>query len=259
MRFHTLIASDIDGTLIPEESTTLPGEMFDRVRSAYQKGFLFVAASGRQYPSLRSLFEPVADQMAFLIENGGGLYFHDELIYANAFEREQAIAIAKYVQATPDCEFLADGEGDSYVIPKTGDFLYQLREVQKLQICRVEDFEQFPDKVMKIAVWCVNGAEKYEKDFRAAWGHCARVAISGAAWIDFSISDKGTGLRAACELFGVPRENTIAFGDNWNDVSMLDFAARPYIMRTARPQLLARYSRVCENVPAELEKILMEG
>lgn len=258
MKFHSLIASDIDGTLIPEESTVMPEAVFEQVRAACEKGYLFVAASGRQYPSLRSIFAPVADKMAFLIENGGGLYFRDELLYANAFERELAIAIAKYVQATPNCEFLADGAGDSFVIPKTEAFLHQLLEVQKLQIRCIPDFDHFPDQVMKIAVWCTDGSERHERDFCGAWGGKAKIAISGKSWIDFNISDKGSGLKAACELFGIPQERTIAFGDNWNDVPMLDFVHRPYIMKTARPQLLAQYAQVCEDVPSELKKILAE-
>ena len=256
MTFHTLIASDIDGTLIPEEDTVVPEIMFERVREAWDKGYLFAAASGRQYPSLRSLFTPVADKMAFVIENGGGIYFQDKLVYANSFERSTAMDIARYVQSQPDCEFLADGEGDSYAIPKSQAFVHQLEDVQKLKVRYIRDYAEFPQQVMKIAVWCPKGTEAYEAPFRQAWGHCSRVAVSGATWIDFSVSDKGTGLRAACELFGIPREKTIAFGDNWNDEAMLDFVASPYIMATANPALREKYSRVCASVPEALKKIL---
>ena len=45
MSFHTLIASDIDGTLIPEETTIIPEAVYAQVRTAREKGFLFMAAS----------------------------------------------------------------------------------------------------------------------------------------------------------------------------------------------------------------------
>ena len=259
MKFHTLIASDVDGTLIPEEATLVPEAVYEAVRAAYAKGFLFVAASGRQYHSLRALFEPVADQMAFLAANGGGLYFHDELLHSDAFARGLAIDIARYVQATPNCEFLADGEEESCIIPKTRAFVDHLVNVQKLQIREISDYSQFPDGIMKIAVWCTDGSECHEEMFRAAWGERAKIAISGENWIDFNCSDKGAGLETARKLFDIPLDRTIAFGDNWNDVTMLDAVARPYIMRSARPQLLARYENVCEDVPAQVEKILAGG
>lgn len=254
-QFHTLIASDVDGTLIPEEATVIPETVFDAVRKAYDLGYLFVAASGRQYYSLRALFEPVVDKMAFLIENGSALFWQDKMIHADAFERDLAIEIAQFVQATPNCEFLADGEGDSCVIPKSEAFVRQLLDVQKLSIVQIEDFDQFPEQIMKIAVWCTDGAECHEAAFKAAYGDRAQIAISGRTWIDFSASNKGQGVRAACRKFDIPMERTIAFGDNWNDVTMLDTVARPYIMASARPELQARYPSICADVPAELEKI----
>lgn len=255
MKFHTLIASDIDGTLIPEEATVIPEAVFEQVRAAHGKGCLFVAASGRQYYSLRALFAPVVDQMAFLIENGSALFYQDRMIHADAFDRELAIEIAKFVQATPNCEFLADGEGDSCVIPKSERFIHQLLDVQKLSICRISDYEEFPAQIMKIAVWCTDGAECHEKAFKAAYGDRANIAISGKTWIDFSASNKGQGVKAACRAFGIPEENTYAFGDNWNDVTMLDVVAHPYIMATARPELRDKYPNVCTSVPETLKKI----
>ena len=255
MSFHTLIASDIDGTLIPEETTVIPEAVYTQVRTAWEKGFLFMAASGRQYPSLRALFAPVADQMAFLIENGGGIYYQEKLIYFNAFDRDTAIQIARYVQSVPDCEFLADGAWESYAIPKSRAFVHQLEDVQKLSVRYIDNFDAFPDRVMKIAVWCPKGSGQYEKPFTERFCRCSRIAVSGSAWIDFSVSDKGSGLKAACELFQIPQERTIAFGDNWNDVSMLDFVARPYIMESAAPALKRRYFNTCSDVPTTLKKI----
>ena len=256
MRFHSLIASDIDGTLIPEEHTVVPEAVYEQVRAAWERGYLFVAASGRQYPSLRALFTPVADQMAFVIENGGGIYYQDKLIYSSAFDRDTALRIARYVHNLPNCEFLADGAGESVAMPKSDAFVRQLEEVQKLQVRYIEDFDHFPDQVMKIAVWCPDGSSGFEPQFQRDWGHCSRVAVSGISWIDFSCSDKGAGLAAACQLFDIPPERTIAFGDNWNDVSMLDFAAQPYIMASAAPALREKYPRVCADVPEEIKKIL---
>lgn len=254
---RAIFASDIDGTLIPEESTVIPDSVFRAVEAVHDAGCLFIAASGRQYPSLRTLFEPVADKMAFLIENGSGLYYRDELVYAQVIERDLAIEIAKFVQATPNCEFLADGEGKSCVIPKDRErYLHQLLEVQKLDIREISGFDRFPERTMKIAVWCTDGAACHSEAFQAAFGRSARIAVSGKSWIDFSASDKGAGLAAACDYFGVDRADTVAFGDNWNDVPMLDFAARPFLMRTANSQLLKRYPHHIADVPTEIQRML---
>ena len=40
----------------------------------------------------------------------------------------------------------------------------------------------------------------------------------------------------------------MAFGDNYNDVSMLEQAGYPYLMESAAPELRARFPVRCRNV-----------
>ena len=44
-QFHTLVASDLDGTLLPEGQTELPCAVFDEIRRLHDCGVLFCAAS----------------------------------------------------------------------------------------------------------------------------------------------------------------------------------------------------------------------
>ena len=69
-----LVASDIDGTLLPYGGTAIPEEIFAEIDRLAGKGILFCPASGRQYTSLRRLFAPVADRVPFLCENGAVVY-----------------------------------------------------------------------------------------------------------------------------------------------------------------------------------------
>ena len=69
-----LIASDIDGTLLPRGEIDIPARVFPLLRRLTERGVLFCPASGRQYHSLRRLFAPVADEMYYLCENGSILF-----------------------------------------------------------------------------------------------------------------------------------------------------------------------------------------
>ena len=69
-----LVCSDIDGTLLQYGKKTLEAEILSQIKALSARGILFCPASGRQYTSLRKLFEPVADCCVFLCENGGVLY-----------------------------------------------------------------------------------------------------------------------------------------------------------------------------------------
>lgn len=61
-----LVASDLDGTLLLNGTQSLPEELFPLIKKLKELGILFVAASGRQYANMKRLFEPVADEMAFI-------------------------------------------------------------------------------------------------------------------------------------------------------------------------------------------------
>ena len=64
-----LIASDIDGTLLPYDETVMPQRLFPLIRRLRERNILFCPASGRQYHSMRTLFAPVYVP-ALLVRNG---------------------------------------------------------------------------------------------------------------------------------------------------------------------------------------------
>ena len=72
--------------------------------------------------------------------------------------------------------------------------------------------------------------------------------MAGEEWLDFTLADKGTGLTKLCAALGVGLDQVMAFGDNFNDVSMLSIAGRPWIMENAAPELKERFPNHCANV-----------
>ena len=56
-----LIASDMDGTLLDENSQR-PEETFQLIHDLNAKGVRFCASSGRRYDELCAMFEPVKDE-----------------------------------------------------------------------------------------------------------------------------------------------------------------------------------------------------
>jgi hypothetical protein len=84
------------------------------------------------------------------------------------------------------------------------------------------------------------------------------MAEAGPDWLDFTLADKGKGLRGLCAALGVALEETVAFGDNWNDVPMLEIVGRAYLMEQAAPALRERFPRQCASVTAVLEELLKE-
>ena len=87
-QFHTLVASDLDGTLLPEGQTELPCAVFDEIRRLHDCGVLFCAASGRPLDALRELFAPVVDEIAYMSENAAYVCYGRELLHTIPMPRE---------------------------------------------------------------------------------------------------------------------------------------------------------------------------
>ena len=83
-----LIASDIDGTLIKDSTPDLYPEMVQAVRRLKEKGIVFCAASGRQYASVRNVFREVADDIAYIVENGAHIRYQGKDISITPMKRE---------------------------------------------------------------------------------------------------------------------------------------------------------------------------
>jgi hydroxymethylpyrimidine pyrophosphatase-like HAD family hydrolase len=75
---------------------------------------------------------------------------------------------------------------------------------------------------------------------------------------------KGTALRAMVEILGIPSSSTIAVGDNWNDLEMIEAAGVGVAMRSAPAGVRARADHVCgtaeeEGVREVIERFLLRG
>ena len=65
--------------------------------------------------------------------------------------------------------------------------------------------------------------------------------VAGPYWIDTTFANKGIGVRSICRTLGIDPADVMAFGDNYNDVSMLDIVGTPYIMDGSAAPLREKY------------------
>ena len=85
------------------------------------------------------------------------------------------------------------------------------------------DIFQVPEEIIKISVYEENGAEAIAPYWKKAFGSRATVVTSGISWLDMMplSADKGNGLRVLKKHLLLSDENCAAFGDNFNDLEML--------------------------------------
>ena len=246
-----LIASDIDGALLHNGAAEIDPVIFEEIHRLKQKGILFCPASGRQYHSLRRLFAPAADELTYLCENGAVLFGPGNpgsLLGKTVMERERALALAHQIMDIPKCEVLISGVNTSYLCPKKGDVVDHIRYFVGNNLAILPTVEDMPEDIVKVSAYCPQGAVEVQPVLGPKWEKEFHHAIAGEAWLDFNLANKGTGLEQLCQALDVKPEEVMAFGDNFNDLPMLEAAGCPYIMDNAAPELREKFPNHCRRV-----------
>lgn len=234
-----LIASDLDGTLLyGREDHSVSQEMIAMIREMKQKGILFAAASGRQYNSLKKLFEPVWEDMVFLCENGGAVFYKGELIKSQSVPMEELLKNVYLVDEDPCTEVMLSSATTSYICPKNSVFEQNLKEIGN-HVVVVEHWTDVTEPCMKIAWWEKGGVEHRISYWKERIQPPAKVVTSGAEWLDllYPGADKGVGIQAVQEYFGIQKEEIVAFGDNYNDIEMLEAVGYPVAMENGKEKI----------------------
>lgn len=256
-----LIASDLDGTLLQNGAQSLTEQAVRQIRSLQEKGIIFTAASGRQYPNLCRLFGELSEQMAFICENGAYAVYRGEEIAAIPMERSLGIEIMKDIYSMEGCEILLSGKNTSYLQPKSEAYLHRMKHIVKNNVTVVEDITKVEEPFLKISVCRLDGIEEVAEHFHSTFGQRAKATVSGFAWLDFTAKNvnKGTALTALQQKLGIAPEETMVFGDNYNDLDMFACAAESYVMKNAVPEVKAYANNESASVEEVLERLLKGG
>ncbi len=253
------IASDLDGTLLPDGGQSLNPEIFDLILKLKEKGIRFIAASGRQYQSMRLLFEPVKDEITYITENGSLCIHQGHVISRGLIERELGLDIIEAGQEYGNCHILLSCESRHYTNSKDKDFLHHMRDVIHNDIAVADDLRQIKEPFLKLAICDFSGTDQLFPFLKERFSQKIRVVTAGKVWVDFLApdADKGKTLAVLLKHLNIPPENGIAFGDQYNDIDMLQFAGTSYAMKTAAPGVADYADFVTESVADVIRNVLL--
>ncbi len=253
-----LITCDIDGTLLLDGAWELDEAYFPLIRQIRERGIAFAAASGRQHDRLRRMFAPVADDILFICENGAVVFDGDRKLSETRLDEDKAHRLIAEILAVEECEVLISGAESCYLIPKTEDYVHLIRDLIGYRTVIVSSVDEIPEKIIKVSAYRKEGAAAIAPRFDE-WTAHFNTAIAGNEWLDFTLSDKGTGLDEICAALGIGHDEVMSFGDNYNDLPLLQKAGHPFIMDNADEPLLRRFPRHCHNVHQTLTDFLARG
>ncbi|MFD1406041.1 MULTISPECIES: HAD family hydrolase [Robinsoniella] len=253
-----LIASDLDGTLLQNGAQELNPGTVQLIHELTKQGRIFVAASGRQYPNLKRLFAPVSDEIAFICENGSLVVYQDKILAKHIIPRTTGQEILNAMMEREGCEALLSGVNTCYIQPKDEAYMIHIRDVVKNTVTVVDDILKVEEPYLKISVYEKNGINNSEDYWNERFGKEVTVVTSGNLWLDTVPKgiNKGTAMQDLFRELQVTPQETMAFGDHYNDVEMLQNVSYSFAMDNAQPGILDICNFHTDQVEKTLEEVL---
>lgn len=257
-----LIASDLDGTLLQNGAQRLNPRVFELILKLKQQGILFVAASGRQYANLRRLFEPVKDEIAYIAENGSLCIYNHQILSQGCIERDFGVRIIEAIQNYVHCDCIVSGKDTCYTDSRDHAFIHHMKNVVGNDMTLVNDLKtDVPEEFLKISACDSNGTNDCQAYLNQLFGNEIKIVTSGNIWVDFVApnANKGTSLEVFLDHLKINSQDCMAFGDQYNDVEMLQFAGTSYAMSNAAPGIAYYSTYVTDSVEEVLEDLVQMG
>lgn len=254
-----LVAIDMDGTLLPTLSTAISGRSIRALLAAQEAGVTVAIATGRRVAYTAPLLDGLglrADTP--LITSNGAVVrtLAGELLDRCHLESRVARGICGLLKSYGSMIFTFDHPGRGELV------LEDLEEAQGRIKMWVEANRHAIEIVKPLERALVDGKDPIQGMVagRIAKMREAEQVLKASEWADQSESTRteypardlsildllprGVSKRWALERLaaqlGIDRKETMAIGDNWNDLEMLEWAGQAVVMSNASAEMRAR-------------------
>ncbi|MBR5521134.1 MAG: HAD family phosphatase [Oscillospiraceae bacterium] len=239
-----LIATDLDGTLINGITRAIPQdleEVWDRLN---EKGIVLLAASGRDYNGAAQFFGPMAEKMMFICDNGANIYDKGRLLETHSISRENVHRLLDMIAKIDNADPMLCGMKGTYVTAGCPAFMKKMSKHYS-PLTWVDNLYEIDDEIFKVSVYDATGDIKghtYEPLVQQT-GDDFTIHMSANIWVDImdTAADKGIALNQVQSMLKVTKEETMAFGDFYNDIPLLDQAGFAFVMANGTDDMKARY------------------
>lgn len=251
-----LVAIDMDGTLLPTFSQAISRRNAKALKAAQEAGITVAIATGRRTAYTAPLLDGLGlrADMPLITSNGavtrslGG-----EPIDRSQLEARVARGICGLLRPFGTLVFTFDRPGRGELVLEDFDGAHGRIalwvEANKNAIEVVKPLEQAledgNDPIQGMVTGGLGKMKQAEAALKASkWGGFCEAVRTEYPARDLSILDllppgvsKGWALERLATRLGVDRKETMAIGDNWNDVDMLEWAGQSVLMGNAAHDL----------------------
>lgn len=233
-----LVVTDMDGTLLNSKGDVSP-EFYSLFKKLRKENILFAIASGRQYYSLTDKLKDIKDELIFIAENGAIVIENEKQLHIQPMLPEMAHNLIRKVKEIGGKHLILSGPNIAYIEGTNPEFLKEVsKHYKKYEV--VDDLTKVKlDQYLKITICDLTGAEENTYPFVKDLKDNFQVKLSGKIWIDFThkLAEKGNALKKVQEIKGIAPEDTMTFGDYFNDIELFDHSKYSFAMENAHQEV----------------------
>ena len=243
----TTVFSDMDGTLLNSEHKITPLTLHT-IRSLKEKEIRFVVVSARSPSGIYSVLDEyglvcpiICYSGALILDSRKQVLFH------------RGIAKPKVKQLI---EFIEKSQFDlSYCLFSLDQWVVKNKNDQRIKteegIVKVQAEQGDIDSIVDAQInkiFCICNPLETINIENSIKSRFPELSVVKSSEMMLEIMDNGinkaTAIKTVCNLWNIDLSTTIAFGDNFNDVEMLQTAGKGYLMANAPDQLKEQFSNI---------------
>ena len=268
-----LIAFDLDGTFL-NDSKVIPEENLHALEEAAKRGIAVVPATGRLYPALPHELRELPFMRYYILINGAKVYDarEDKVLFSAELPNELALALFSYAEEIGclyDC-YLRDKGLMSRGLYEALDeivenkiYLEYMKSIRKPVENLKELIREDGGPVQKVQYF-FKDMEERKRQLATLADRFPGTKVTSSVPMNIEINaanaSKGPALEALCKHLGFTAENAAAFGDNTNDLNMVQAAGCGVAMKNSDAVLLAAADIITpfDNNEAGVGRMIME-
>ncbi len=246
-----LIVTDLDGTLLSDEKKVSEYNIEILNRAVKEKEIELVVASGRDIYSIKNLTKDLKIK-CYICFNGAKIYNDDKLIYKEAIDEKICEDILKKGMEL-NLKFSATSENEIHYTKMDNEYTRLENGKDKLKSFYLKSKEDIKQRNFEKIVFVGLEVEltQLRNYVEKKYGNKVNTFYSGSGVLDIvnKKCSKGTAVEEIATLLNIDKSKIIAFGDNENDISMLELVGHPVIMENSREDLKKKkyYKTVSNN------------
>ena len=258
-----LIALDMDGTVL-DNNREIPAENIKAIREAQAAGHVVMICSGRPHDSLLTFLASygLAD-LPISAANGSITIIDGQIIDRVTMnlakveqlvnwmdEREYPFNIFTDTEVRRHSEFLSRSQRELLANPEQAaamakrglDYDGLVTYMERVAPNLFTTWADFSADVGIVKIFAITPDQSKKVDLEEFAATIGQLTITSSFPDNVEISDinghKGTGIVVVANHLGIPIEDTVAIGDNFNDLGMFEVAGLTIAMGNAEPEII---------------------